>query len=98
MLTVPPSVKLWFAPAVDLRLGFDGLALRRRYDMRTFAAYIAYREDLGDGFIPYGVTRPSSKIPSCKDLTRRLVRRFKSRITKTAPVAVQRPWVQPMRW
>lgn len=26
MLTVPPSVKLWFAPAVDLRLGFDGLA------------------------------------------------------------------------
>lgn len=26
MLTVPPSLKLWFAPAVDLRLGFDGLA------------------------------------------------------------------------
>ena len=26
MLTVPPSTKLWFAPAVDLRLGFDGLA------------------------------------------------------------------------
>lgn len=26
MLTIPPSVKLWFAPAVDLRLGFDGLA------------------------------------------------------------------------
>jgi transposase len=26
VLTVPPSVKLWFAPAVDLRLGFDGLA------------------------------------------------------------------------
>lgn len=66
--------------------------------MRTFAAYIAYREDLGDGFIPYGVTRPSSKIPSCKDITRRLVRKFKPRITKTAPVAVQRPRVQPMTW
>lgn len=26
MLTVPPTTKLWFAPAVDLRLGFDGLA------------------------------------------------------------------------
>ena len=26
MLTVPPSTKLWFAAAVDLRLGFDGLA------------------------------------------------------------------------
>ena len=26
MLTIPPSTKLWFAPAVDLRLGFDGLA------------------------------------------------------------------------
>jgi transposase len=26
VLTVPPSVKLWFAAAVDLRLGFDGLA------------------------------------------------------------------------
>ena len=25
MLTVPPT-KLWFAPAVDLRLGFDGLS------------------------------------------------------------------------
>ena len=24
MLTVPPTTKLWFAPAVDLRLGFDG--------------------------------------------------------------------------
>lgn len=26
MLTVPPSVKLWFAGGVDLRLGFAGLA------------------------------------------------------------------------
>lgn len=26
MLTIPPSVKLWFAGGVDLRLGFDGLA------------------------------------------------------------------------
>ena len=26
MLTIPPSTKLWFAAAVDLRLGFDGLA------------------------------------------------------------------------
>ena len=26
MLTIPPSTKLWFAPRVDLRLGFDGLA------------------------------------------------------------------------
>ena len=26
MLTVPPTTKLWFAAAVDLRLGFDGLA------------------------------------------------------------------------
>jgi transposase len=26
MLTVPPTTKLWFASAVDLRLGFDGLA------------------------------------------------------------------------
>ncbi len=26
MLTIPPSVKLWYAPqAVDFRLGFDGL-------------------------------------------------------------------------
>ena len=25
MLTVPPTTKLWFAAAVDLRLGFDGL-------------------------------------------------------------------------
>lgn len=25
MLTVSPSVKMWFAAAVDLRLGFDGL-------------------------------------------------------------------------
>jgi hypothetical protein len=71
--------------------------------MLHFAAYVRDRdtrlaEDLGDGFIPYGVTRPSSKIPSCKDITRRLIRRFKPRITKTAPVAVQRPRVQPLRW
>ena len=26
MLSLPPSVKLWFAGGVDLRLGFDGLA------------------------------------------------------------------------
>ena len=26
MLTIPPTTKLWFAAAVDLRLGFDGLA------------------------------------------------------------------------
>lgn len=26
MLSIPPSVKLWFAGGVDLRLGFDGLA------------------------------------------------------------------------
>ncbi|QJW98351.1 Mobile element protein [Frigoriglobus tundricola] len=26
VLTVPPTTKLWFASAVDLRLGFDGLA------------------------------------------------------------------------
>lgn len=26
MLTIPPSTKLWFAAAVGLRLGFDGLA------------------------------------------------------------------------
>jgi transposase len=26
MLTVPPTTKLWFASAVDLRRGFDGLA------------------------------------------------------------------------
>jgi len=26
VLTVPSSTKLWFAPAVDLRLGFDGLS------------------------------------------------------------------------
>ena len=26
MLTIPPNTKLWFASAVDLRLGFDGLA------------------------------------------------------------------------
>ena len=66
--------------------------------MQKFSDYIAYREDLGDGFIPFGVTRPSSKIPSCKDYTRRLVRRFKPRVVKQAPVAVQRPRVQPMRW
>lgn len=38
MLTVPPTTKLWFAPAVDLRLGFDELPsagvtrLRRYYE------------------------------------------------------------------
>lgn len=74
-----------------------------RYRMGTFSQYVRDRdihlaEDLGDGFIPYGVTRPSSKIPSCKDLTRRLIRKFRPRITKTAPVAVQRPRVQPMAW
>ncbi len=26
MLSIPPSVKLWFAGGVDLRLGFDGLS------------------------------------------------------------------------
>jgi transposase len=26
MLTIPTTTKLWFASAVDLRLGFDGLA------------------------------------------------------------------------
>jgi len=26
VLTIPTTTKLWFAPAVDLRLGFDGLA------------------------------------------------------------------------
>jgi transposase len=26
VLTIPPSTKLWLASAVDLRLGFDGLA------------------------------------------------------------------------
>ena len=26
MLTIPPTTKLWYASAVDLRLGFDGLA------------------------------------------------------------------------
>ena len=26
MLTIPPTTKLWFAAAVDLRLGFDGLS------------------------------------------------------------------------
>lgn len=30
MLTVPPTTQLWFAGAVDLRLGFDGLANRVR--------------------------------------------------------------------
>ncbi len=65
--------------------------------MRTFSDYIHYREDLGDGWIPF-VQRPSSKIPSCKDYARRLIRKFKPRITKTAPVAVQRPRVQPMTW
>ena len=66
--------------------------------MKTFNDYIAYREGLDDGFIPFGVTRPSSKIPSCKDYARRLVRKFKPRITRTAPVAVQRPRVEPVRW
>jgi transposase len=26
VLTIPPTTKLWFASAIDLRLGFDGLA------------------------------------------------------------------------
>jgi transposase len=26
VLTIPPSTKFWFASAVDLRLGFDGLS------------------------------------------------------------------------
>ena len=70
--------------------------------MLHFAAYVRDRdtrltEGLGDNWIPF-VQRPSSKIPSCKDYARRLVRRFKPRITKTAPVAVQRPRVQLMTW
>jgi transposase len=28
--TIPPTTKLWFASAVDLRLGFDGLSNRVR--------------------------------------------------------------------
>jgi transposase len=35
VLTIPPSVKLWFAPAVDLRLGFDGLAARVRTQLHA---------------------------------------------------------------
>jgi transposase len=30
MLSIPPTVKLWFGGAVDLRLGFDGLARQVR--------------------------------------------------------------------
>jgi len=71
--------------------------------MLRFVEYVRDRdtqltEDLENGWVPFGVTRPSSKIPSCRDLTRRLVRKFKPRIVKTAPVAVQRPRVQPIRW
>jgi hypothetical protein len=66
--------------------------------MRTFSDYVHYREDLGDGFIPYGVIRPSSKIPSCKDYARKLIRKFKPRIVRQAPVAVQRPGLQPFTW
>jgi hypothetical protein len=65
--------------------------------MRTFSDYIHYREDLGDRWIPF-VQRPSSKIPSCKDYTKRLVRKFKPKLVKQAPVAVQRPRVEPMTW
>ncbi len=35
MLTVPPSVKLWFGGGVDLRLGFDGLAERVRTQLKA---------------------------------------------------------------
>ena len=65
--------------------------------MRTFSDYVHYREGLGDGWIPF-VQRPSSKIPSCKDYARRLIRKFKPKVVKQAPVAVQRPRVQPMTW
>ena len=34
MLSVPPTVKLWFASAVDLRLGFDGLAALVRTQLK----------------------------------------------------------------
>jgi len=35
MLSVPPTVKLWFASAVDLRLGFDGLAALVRTQLKA---------------------------------------------------------------
>jgi transposase len=35
MLSVPPTLKLWFASAVDLRLGFDGLAALVRTQLKA---------------------------------------------------------------
>ena len=35
MLTIPPSTKLWFAAAVDLRLGFDGLSALVRVQLNA---------------------------------------------------------------
>ena len=35
MLSVPPTVKLWFASAGDLRLGFDGLAALVRTQLKA---------------------------------------------------------------
>ncbi len=81
---------LWYSPG------------QYRYSMLRFATYVRDRdtqlaEGLEDNWIPF-VQRPSSKIPSCKDYTRRLVRKFRPRITKTAPVAIQRPRMAPMKW
>ncbi|QJW99921.1 IS66 family insertion sequence element accessory protein TnpB [Frigoriglobus tundricola] len=35
MLAVPPTTKLWFAAAVDPRLGFDGLANLVRHQLKA---------------------------------------------------------------
>jgi transposase len=42
VLTVPPATKLWFAPAVDLRLGFDGLAnlVRRQLNADPLSGHL----------------------------------------------------------
>jgi hypothetical protein len=65
--------------------------------MRNFGDYVHYREGHAD-WIPYTIPRPSSRIPTCRDHAKRLIRRFKPRITKTAPVAVQRPRMALMKW
>jgi hypothetical protein len=73
--------------------------------MHSFGQYVRERDGhrhegaLSDGgeWIPF-VDRPSSKIPTCKNYARRLIRRFKPKFVKQAQVAVQRPRRAPMRW
>ena len=50
VLTIPPSTKLWFASAVDLRLGFDGLSalVRARLNADPLSGHLfVFTQSLG---------------------------------------------------